>query len=1104
MTKKLLFLNITLLFAITFNAQAQNQFLFQSVVRDVAGGLVCNHTVGVSIELLQGSATGMPVHTEIFTVKTNEQGLYSVIIGSTVALDNTSWNAGPYYVKSRVDVNGGSNYTVESVEKLQYVPFSMNANMADSLVGGAVRQESDPVFSAWDKSFNDITNKPVNVSTWVNDVGYLTSYTEVQVLSISNDTVFLTGGSFVKLPTGFDGDYNNLTNKPTSISVFANNAGYLTGFNEVQVLSIQGDKIYLTGGSFVQLPLVSESQNLSGVVGFGHSAGGHQLKDLQDPYDPQDVITRQYLDTLAHGYYNIDRGHHNVSVADECEGVYWNGIWYNQSGTYTYDYSDSNGYYSVDTLHLTIRHGDHHTYTAQTVSQYTWHYTTYYRSGTYMWSYSAANGCPSVDTLVLVIQNDTTNAVCTHYRQAADTAIVYACGSYDWHGQHIEQSGSYQHQLPRLYGQRCDSIVRVQVQVFPSFRIDTAVRSDSPVTWRGQTYSHQGDYADTLTDVNGCDSIYVLHLMMHGTGGVGAVPGRYSVAPGAQVLFAQGNLLYQAANNRWFFADNQYDQYNDPCIAAYYRPYTDIFSWATSGYHNAADSLNINYHPWTHYSTSATSGTAAYDNNRYGYGPSLNMPNADLIDSNQNYDWGLYNPIINGGNGSGEWHLLSKEQWDYLLNRRPNAANLRSCARVACSQYTSYGNVYYNYREGYIILADNWQCPSGISFTPDASSSYANQYNTAQWRVLQASGAVFLPAGFYWTSSAGDGGTAYCFNVNSGHPIIADYNRSNQYYVRLAQYATDGMTTCRCTHYDTVIVSSGPFTWHGHTYTVDGDYMDTLVNAAGCDSLIFFSLIIEGTGQINSLFSVSSTKQICFSKGNLQYNAKYNLWRFAPLQYDYFATYNRYISDTNRCWIDLFGWATSGYHDSTDNLNTAYHPWATSGSFGPSSNMAEQSIVNESSQYDWGVHNPIANGGNQAGQWRTLTAEEWIYLLNSRPNATNLSRYDCTVNGVKGLLLLPDNWTAPSGFVFNASDVYEGNDWALLEGSGAVFLPYAGSRTGTSVSGIGSMEYYSRTSNYWSSSARPYTSLAKVMYGYYGDNGMDRQNGFSVRLVKDY
>ena len=48
----------------------------------------------------------------------------------------------------------------------------------------------------------------------VSGVLYLTFFTESQILSISNDTIYLTGGSFVKLPAGFSGDYNDLVNLP--------------------------------------------------------------------------------------------------------------------------------------------------------------------------------------------------------------------------------------------------------------------------------------------------------------------------------------------------------------------------------------------------------------------------------------------------------------------------------------------------------------------------------------------------------------------------------------------------------------------------------------------------------------------------------------------------------------------------------------------------------------------------------------------------------------------------------------------------------------------------------------------------------------------------
>jgi hypothetical protein len=161
---------------------------------------------------------------------------------------------------------------------------------------------------------------------------------------------------------------------------------------------------------------------------------------------------------------------------------------------------------------------------------------------------------------------------------------------------------------------------------------------------------------------------------------------------------------------------------------------------------------------------------------------------------------------------------------------------------------------------------------------------------------------------------------------------------------------------------------------------------------------------------------------------------------------------------------------------------------------------------------DWGVYNAISNGGNATGMWRTLTKDEWGYLLNER-NASTVSgtenaRYAwATVNGTAGLIVFPDSFTLPAGVVIDAesinvystiNNVYSIEDWAQLESAGAIFLPAAGARTGTQVSGTGEECFY------WSST---YTSA----YNGYGMNNYDgirvtsisRYYGCTVRLVKD-
>ena len=99
---------------------------------------------------------------------------------------------------------------------LAQVPAQVNADW--NATSGAAQIMNKPT----------IPTVPTNVSAFTNDAGYITSYTEQQILSISNDTIYLTGGSFVKLPAGFSGSYNDLIDVPENVSTFSNDAGYLT------------------------------------------------------------------------------------------------------------------------------------------------------------------------------------------------------------------------------------------------------------------------------------------------------------------------------------------------------------------------------------------------------------------------------------------------------------------------------------------------------------------------------------------------------------------------------------------------------------------------------------------------------------------------------------------------------------------------------------------------------------------------------------------------------------------------------------------------------------------------------------------------------------
>jgi len=252
-----------------------------------------------------------------------------------------------------------------------------------------------------------------------------------------------------------------------------------------------------------------------------------------------------------------------------------------------------------------------------------------------------------------------------------------------------------------------------------------------------------------------------------------------------------------------------------------------------------------------------------------------------------------------------------------------------------------------------------------------------------------------------------------------------------------------------------------------------------------------------GDGVIIGKFTVNRNGGcVYFSQGNLQYQASTGNWRFAEHQYDYIGEANNNISSSYSGWIDLFGWGTSGYNNK--------YPYMTSITFTDYGN-GNSNIAG--TNYDWGVYNKISNGGNQAGLWRTLTKDEWVYVFNTRNTNSGIRYAKACVNNVNGVILLPDDWSVSYSSLNNTNSTSAGftsntitaSQWTTLEQHGAVFLPAAGDRYVTSVYGAGSH------GGYWSASfSSEYFAFSVYFDDSYlrqQDNG-HRYDGLSVRLVR--
>lgn len=279
-------------------------------------------------------------------------------------------------------------------------------------------------------------------------------------------------------------------------------------------------------------------------------------------------------------------------------------------------------------------------------------------------------------------------------------------------------------------------------------------------------------------------------------------------------------------------------------------------------------------------------------------------------------------------------------------------------------------------------------------------------------------------------------------------------------------------------------------------------------------------------GALPGIFSVGETKQVQFSMGNLQYIHQkiYNdtssdstgrrqyesvgKFLFAEHQFDIIGMGNHEVVgmfDENDSLlidslrIDLFGWATSGYNDkfpySTDTASSNYGD-------------GDKTIMN--TNYDWGKFNPIVNGGNRAGIWRTMSRKEWNYLLYERNNADNLYGTG-SIEGVHGLFILPDVWILPVGLTFTprvaqspntwSRNHYTVGEWKRMEAAGAVFLPAAGYRSrAKKICDVNSVGAYWSVSNNGKEEAY-YTYFDPGNVGAYETEL--RSYGYAVRLVKN-
>jgi len=255
MMKRLLFSIAFVLSALSIYAQAPTKFNYQAVARDAQGMLITSSSVSVRVSVLQGSASGTMVYEEEHSPTTNDFGLFSLQIGNgsnvTGDLNTIDWGSDSYFVSIEFDPEGGSDYSLMSASELVSVPYALHANTVE----------------------NDMVNDADADST-----------NEIQTLALNGDTISISNGNAVvlDLPSSVELDGDS-TNELITIAGLSGNVLEITeggvmhmvdlsslvndadadSTNELQMLSIMNDTLYLSNGGSVYLGGYDQAADLS-------------------------------------------------------------------------------------------------------------------------------------------------------------------------------------------------------------------------------------------------------------------------------------------------------------------------------------------------------------------------------------------------------------------------------------------------------------------------------------------------------------------------------------------------------------------------------------------------------------------------------------------------------------------------------------------------------------------------------------------------------------------------------------------------------------------------------------------------------------------------
>ena len=275
------------------NAQMPQKMSYQAVIRNTSNELVTETVIGMRITILQGTTDGTAVYTETQTPTTNANGLVTIEIGGEASFESIDWADGPYFLKIETDPAGSSNYTITGVSQLLSVPFALHAKTAEVFTGTI--DEADPIFGSSPAAGienEDIENWNTAYGWGDHSVeGYLTSETDPEFTAWDRSTgILITESQITDLQNYLLTESDPNFNASAASGIVSDD---ITNWNEAYGWGDHSTQGYLTTVSAESDPVYSSSpasvidnediENWNTAYGWGDHSGEGYLTQEVDP-----------------------------------------------------------------------------------------------------------------------------------------------------------------------------------------------------------------------------------------------------------------------------------------------------------------------------------------------------------------------------------------------------------------------------------------------------------------------------------------------------------------------------------------------------------------------------------------------------------------------------------------------------------------------------------------------------------------------------------------------------------------------------------------------------------------------------------------------------